>query len=91
MVDIFIWKWEIDFGNTLSSQIISNSIDADFWLIVRLIVDGRRCITVGKYPRRLENLKRFEGYLNFKFLAARLSSNAKMKPVMVMARAVSFR
>lgn len=81
----------MDFGNTFSSQIISNSIDADFWLIVRPIVDGRRCITIGKYPRKLENLKRFEGYLNFKFLVARLSSNAKMKPVMVTARAVSFR
>lgn len=32
----------MDFGNTFSSQIISNSIDADFWLMVRLIIDGRR-------------------------------------------------
>lgn len=81
----------MDFGNTFSSQIMSNSIDADFWLIVRLIFDGRRCITIGKYPKRLENLKRLEGYINFKFLAARLSSNARMKPAIVTARAVSFR
>lgn len=81
----------MDFGNTFSSQIMSSSIDADFWLIVRLIFGGRRCITVGKYPRRLENLKRFEGYLSFKFLATRLSSNARIKPVIVTARAVSFR
>lgn len=81
----------MDFGNTFSSQIISNSIDADFWLMVRLIFDGRRCITIGKYPRRLENLKRLEGYMNFRFLAARLSSSARIKPVIVTARAVSFR
>lgn len=81
----------MDFGNTFSSQIMSNSIDADFWLIVRLIFDGRRCITIGKYPKRLENLKRLEGYINFKFLAAKLSSNARMKPAIVTARAVSFR
>ena len=81
----------MDFGNTFSSQIMSNSIDADFWLIVRLIFDGKRCITIGKYPKRLENLKRFERYINFKFLAARLSSNARMKPAIVTARAVSFR
>ena len=45
----------------------------------------------GKYPRGLENLKRFEGYLNFRLLVARFISNARMKPVIVMARAVNFR
>lgn len=33
-----------------------------YWMIIR------------KYPRRLENLKRFEGQLKFRFLVAKLSS-----------------
>ena len=32
------------------------------------------CIIMEKYPRRLENLKKFEGYLNFKFCVVRLTS-----------------
>lgn len=81
----------MDFGNTFSNQIMSSSIDVDFWLIVRFAIGGGWCIMIGKYPRRLQNLKRLEECFNFKLLVARLSSNARMKPIIVMARAVNFR
>lgn len=38
-----------------------------------------------------ENLNRFEGYLNFRLCIVRLSSSAKMKPKMVMVRAIILR
>lgn len=81
----------MDFGNKFSNQIMSSNIDANFWLIVGFAIGGRQCIMIGKYPRRLENLKRFEGYLNFRFLVARLCSNARMKSIIVTARVVNFR
>lgn len=46
---------------------------------------------VGKYPRRLENLNMLEGDLNFRLSAAILSSSARINPVRVTNRAVSFR
>lgn len=91
MVDDFIWKYEMDFGNTFSSQMRSNSVDADFWLIVRLASGRERWMIVGKYPRRLENLNMFEAGLSFRFLVTRLSSSARTKPVIVAIRAISFR
>lgn len=45
----------------------------------------------GEIPKRLENVKKFEGYLNFKFCVAGLISNARIKPRMVTAKAVCFR
>lgn len=81
----------MSFGNTFSNQIMSSSIDADFWLIVRFVIGGTLYIMIGKYSRRLENLKRLEGCLNFRFLVARLSSNARVKPIIVTTRAVNFR
>ena len=35
--------------------------DADFWLIDKFMYGARRCIIVGKYPSKVENLKAFEG------------------------------
>lgn len=32
-----------------------------FWLIDRFMYGARRCIIVGKYPSKVENLKAFEG------------------------------
>lgn len=42
IIDDFIWKWEMDFGRIFSSQIISRSVDADFWLISRFVLGIRR-------------------------------------------------
>lgn len=42
-------------------QIRSRREDADFWLIDRFMYGARRCIIVGKYPSKVENLKAFEG------------------------------
>lgn len=91
MVDDFIWKYEMDLGRALSSQMRSSNVDADFWLIVRLASGRERWIMVGKYPRRLENLSVFDGGLSFRFLVTRFSSNARAKPMAVAARAVSLR
>lgn len=46
---------------------------------------------VGKYPRRLENLNRFDGYLSLRLCEVRFSSSARMKPRSVTVKAVSFR
>ena len=46
---------------------------------------------VGKSPRRLENLNRFDGYLSLRFCEVRFNSSARMKPRSVTIRAVSFR
>ena len=46
---------------------------------------------VGKYPRRLENLNRFDGCVSLRFCEARFSSSANVKPRSVTARAVNFR
>lgn len=46
-VEDFIWKYEIDLGRMFSSQMESRSIDADFWLMVKLVLGVRRCIMVG--------------------------------------------
>ena len=40
---------------------------------------------VGKYPKRLENLRVFEGWINFKFCVLRLILSANAKPRMVTA------
>ena len=42
VIDDFIWKWEMDFGRIFSSQVISSSVDADFWLISRFVLGIRR-------------------------------------------------
>lgn len=34
-------------GITFSSQMVSSSIDADFWLMLRLVDGKRRCMIVG--------------------------------------------
>lgn len=47
-VEVFAWKKEIDFGNTFSSQIMSRSIEATFWLMSRFINGWSRCMIVGK-------------------------------------------
>lgn len=49
------------FGRMASSQIRSRREDADFWLIDKFMYGARRCIIVGKYPSKVENLKAFEG------------------------------
>lgn len=36
-VEVFIWDREIDFGRAFSSQVRSSSIEATFWLIIRLM------------------------------------------------------
>lgn len=36
-VEVFIWDREIDFGKAFSSQVRSSSIEATFWLIIRLM------------------------------------------------------
>ena len=46
---------------------------------------------VGKYPRRLENLKMIEGCESLMICEARFSSSANVKPRSVTARAVNFR
>lgn len=46
---------------------------------------------MGKYPRRLENLNRFDGYLSLRLCEVRFSSSARMNPRSVTERAVSFR
>lgn len=46
---------------------------------------------MGKYPRRLENLNRFDGCLSLRLCEVRFSSSARMKPRSVTVRAVSFR
>lgn len=38
----------MDFGKIFSSQIISSNIDADFWLISRLVLGIRRWTIMGK-------------------------------------------
>lgn len=91
MMDIFIWISEVVFGKMFSSQIKSSREDADFWLIVRLAWGIRRCMIVGKYPSWLENLKEFDGWLNFRFWVMLLISSARIKPRIVIARAVIFR
>lgn len=90
-VEVFIWSREMDLGRAFSIQVRSSSREAVFWLRVRFIRGMRRCITVGKYPSRLENLNRVEGCLNFRFCVARLRSMAIVKPRIVTARAVIFR
>lgn len=46
---------------------------------------------MGKYPSKVENLEKFDGYVCFRFCVWVLISNARMKPRVVIARAVSFR
>ncbi len=75
----------------VSSQIRSSKEVASFWLINRSRCGGRRCMIVGKYPSKVENLKEFDGCVYFRFCVSRLISNAIMKPRVVIARAVSFR
>lgn len=60
-VDAFIWASEMVFGRMASSQIRSRRENADFWLIDKFMYGARRCIIVGKYPSKVENLKAFEG------------------------------
>ena len=60
-VDAFLWACEMVFARMASSQIRSRREDADFWLIDKFMYGARRCIIVGKYPSRVENLKAFEG------------------------------
>lgn len=49
------------FGRMASIQIRSRREDSDFLLIDRFMYGARRCIIVGKYPSKVENLKAFEG------------------------------
>lgn len=46
---------------------------------------------VGKYPRRLENLRGARGCLNFRFCVEVLRSRAMVNPRMVTKRAVNFK
>lgn len=91
VIDDFMFRWEIDLGSRYSSQIISINIEASFWLAVRFTAGTKRWIMVGKYPRRFENLDKFDACLNLRFSEVVLSSRASMKPSSVTARAVSFR
>lgn len=45
---MFNCEWEMSFGNILSSQIRSSSIEAYFWLEDKLVSGWIRCIIVGK-------------------------------------------
>lgn len=90
-VESFSCAWAMDFGRMFSSHAESRREDASFWLAVRLRWGGSRCIIVGKYPRRVENLKLFVGCLYFRFWVLRVISNARVKPNMVTARAVILR
>uniref|UniRef100_A0A8B9Z0F2 NADH-ubiquinone oxidoreductase chain 6 n=1 Tax=Bos mutus grunniens TaxID=30521 RepID=A0A8B9Z0F2_BOSMU len=58
---IYLGGMMVVFGRMASSQIRSRREDADFWLIDRFMYGARRCIIVGKYPSKVENLKAFEG------------------------------
>lgn len=91
VIDDFMFRWEMDFGNRYSSQIVSISVEASFWLAARFIVGTKRWIMVGKYPRRFENLDRFDACLNLRSSEVVLSSRASVKPSSVTVRAVSFR
>lgn len=42
------WREEIDLGRRASSQVRSSREDADFWLKVKFVIGGSRCIIVGK-------------------------------------------
>ena len=46
---------------------------------------------MGKYPSRVENLEKFEVWVCFRYCVLRLISSARVKPKIVMIRAVSFR
>ena len=45
----------------LRPEVLVRREDADFWLIDKFMYGARRCIIVGKYPSKVENLKAFEG------------------------------
>lgn len=81
----------MDLGNDFSSQIMSNNVDANFWLVNKLILGIERWTIVGKYPNEFENLNGLEGYLSFRLCVEVLSSNARMYPNVVTTRAVIFR
>lgn len=46
---------------------------------------------MGKYPSKLENLKAFEGWWNFRVWVMLLISRAKIKPRIITVRAIIFR
>lgn len=48
------------FGRIVSVQVRSNKEVANFWLVVRVRWGSKRCIIVGKYPSRVENLVEFD-------------------------------
>lgn len=50
------WVMATSLGTVFSIQIWSRRVVASFWLIRRFILGGRRCIVMGKYPSRVENL-----------------------------------
>lgn len=81
----------MDFGNTFSSQVESISVNASFWLVDRPMDGIKRWMMAGKYPRRLENLNKFDVYLNLSLCEVVVSSKATIKPRSVTTRAVSFR
>lgn len=41
-IEDFIWKWEMDFGRIFSIQVMSSSVDADFWPISRFVLGIKR-------------------------------------------------
>lgn len=48
IMEVFSWKSEMVLGNSVSSQVRSSSMEADFWPVVRLIIGGSRWMIVGK-------------------------------------------
>lgn len=90
-IEAFICRLEIDFGSAVSNQVRSSRWEAVFWPRIRFSRGRKRCMIVGKYPRRLENLKGARGCLNFRFCVKVARSRAIVKPRMVTERAAIFR
>ena len=76
-------------GVNFSSQVLSNSEEANFWLIIRFIFGISRWVTWGKYPSILENFMYFEVVLNLKYSDILLSSMAIINPEIVTINAAS--